>query len=169
MDQDCAKKWISQIDLFLTTFDIKEGNRCFCQKPEKNYFLGSKWIAGNILCIVFFSISEDAFILCISFFTDSGRCFLRPKLSILYSMYPILIKYASENIYVTIELKVWVLARAQTCDFAQHGFMNESICGMINVYLWINVCIQRDPNCEHSQGRKHMWVCTAWVHMQKYL
>ena len=34
-------------------------------KPEKKYFPGSKWIAGNILCI--------------GFFFDSGRCF--------YSMY----------------------------------------------------------------------------------
>ena len=46
-----------------------------CQKPKKIYFPGSKWIAGNILCI--------------GFFTDSGRCFVRPKLSILCSMYPI--------------------------------------------------------------------------------
>ena len=39
-----------------------------CRNPEnlrKTYFPGSKWIAGNILCIVFFF--------------DSGRCF--------YSMY----------------------------------------------------------------------------------
>ena len=50
-------------------------NPCFCQKPKKIYFPGSKWIAGNILCI--------------GFFTDSGRCFVRPKLSILCSMYPI--------------------------------------------------------------------------------
>ena len=26
MDQDCAKKWVSQTEQFLTTFDIKEGN-----------------------------------------------------------------------------------------------------------------------------------------------
>ena len=51
-------------------------NPCFCQKPEKIYFPGSKWIAGNILCICcFFPIPEDVFILCIGFFTDSGRCF----------------------------------------------------------------------------------------------
>ena len=42
----------------------------------------------------FFPILEDAFILCIyTFFTDSGRCFLRPKLSLLYSMYPVIIIY----------------------------------------------------------------------------
>ena len=29
-------------------------NPCFCQKPEKIYFPGSKWIAGNILCICCF-------------------------------------------------------------------------------------------------------------------
>ena len=51
-------------------------NPCFCQKPEQIYFPGSKWIAGNILCICcFFPIPEDVFILCIDFFTDSGRCF----------------------------------------------------------------------------------------------
>ena len=50
-------------------------NPCFCQKPEKIYFPGSKWIAGNILCICcFFPIPEDVFILCIGVFTDSGRC-----------------------------------------------------------------------------------------------
>ena len=40
-------------------------NPCIWQKPEQKYFPGSKWIAGNILCI--------------GFFFDSGRCF--------YSMY----------------------------------------------------------------------------------
>ena len=35
-------------------------------------------------------------ILSIGFFTDSGRCFLRPKLSILYS------KYATEILYIYI-------------------------------------------------------------------
>ena len=53
----------------------------------------------------FFSIPGDAFILCIGFFTDSGRCFLRPKLSILYSMYPIMIIY----IYITICLIIYTL------------------------------------------------------------
>ena len=37
------------------------------QNLGKKYFPGSKWIAGNILCIGFFSIPEDAFILCIGF------------------------------------------------------------------------------------------------------
>ena len=36
-------------------------NPCFGQKPEKLYFPGSKWIAGNILCM--------------GCFFDSGRCF----------------------------------------------------------------------------------------------
>ena len=42
---------------------------------------------------MFFPIPEDVFILCIVFFTDSGRCFLGPKLSILYSMYPVMVIY----------------------------------------------------------------------------
>ena len=51
-------------------------NPCFCQKPEKKYFPGSKWIAGNILCICccFFRFRK-MFLFCIGFFTDSGRCF----------------------------------------------------------------------------------------------
>ena len=42
-------------------------NPCFCLKPEI-FFSRIKMIAGNILCIVFFPIPEDAFILCIGFF-----------------------------------------------------------------------------------------------------
>ena len=39
--------------------------------------------------MLFFPIPEDVFILCTGVFTDSGEMLLRPKLSILYSMYPI--------------------------------------------------------------------------------
>ena len=66
----------------------------FLSKTWKNYFPGSKWIAGNTLCICcFFPIPENVFILCIGFFYRFREMFLRPKLSILYSMYLIGIKY----------------------------------------------------------------------------
>ena len=69
-------------------------NPCFCQKPEKIYFPGSKWIAGNILCICsFFSDSGRCFCSMYRFFYRFREMFLRPKLSILYSMYPIGIIY----------------------------------------------------------------------------
>ena len=67
---------------------------------ENIIFPGSKMDSLHILCISAFSISEDAFTLCIGFLTDSGRCFLRPKLSILYSMYPIIIIH----IYIYIHI-----------------------------------------------------------------
>ena len=50
-------------------------NPCFCQKPEQIYFPGSKWIAGNILCMLLFSDSGRCFYSMYRFFTDSGRCF----------------------------------------------------------------------------------------------
>ena len=51
------------------------------QKPEQKYFPGSKWIAGNILCIgFFFSIPEDAFILCIGFFYRFRKMLLEAEI-----------------------------------------------------------------------------------------
>ena len=67
-------------------------NPCFCQKPEKIYFPGSKWIAGNILCICcFFRFRE---------------MFLKPKLSILYSMYTIGIIYIYIFTHVFLHISV---------------------------------------------------------------
>ena len=51
------------------------------QNLRKKYFPGSKWIAGNILCIVFFfSIPEDAFILCIGFFYRFRKMLLEAEI-----------------------------------------------------------------------------------------
>ena len=35
----------------------------------------------------------------------------------------------------------------------------------IYLYLWAYVCMQRGSKCEHSQGHRHMWVRTTWVHI----
>ena len=52
------------------------------------FSLGSKMDIKNILSIVcFFRFRKMFFILSIGYFTDSERCFLRPKLSILYFKY----------------------------------------------------------------------------------
>ena len=52
-------------------------NPCFCQKPEKISLFS--WIKMDSrkysMHMLFFPIPEDVFILCIGFFTDSGRCF----------------------------------------------------------------------------------------------
>ena len=56
-------------------------------------FPGSKMDDSlHILC-TFFRFRKMLLFYVYLFFTDSGKCFLRPKLSILYSMYPIMIIY----------------------------------------------------------------------------
>ena len=55
-------------------------------------FPGSKMDSLHILC-TFFRFRKMLLFYVYLFFTDSGKCFLRPKLSILYSMYPIMIIY----------------------------------------------------------------------------
>ena len=55
------------------------------QKSSKTwdfFFPWSKWIAGNILCIFFFffSIPEDAFILCIGFFDRFRKMLLEAEI-----------------------------------------------------------------------------------------
>ena len=114
-------------------------NPCFCQKPEKIYFPGSKWIAGHILCICcFFPIPEDVFILCIGFFYRFREMFLRPKLSILYSMYPIGIKYIYIYIYLNIIYTrvfahictTWRGKHSNCWNAGKNNFKgNRSICG----------------------------------------
>ena len=37
------------------------------------------------------------------------------------------------------------------------------------IYLWIYACIWRGSNCERLQWHRHMWGCTQWVYIQKYL
>ena len=77
----------------------------FLSKPWF-FFPESKMDCLHILCIVFFRFRKMLlFYICIGFFIDSGRCFLRPKLSILYSMYPIMIIGISPLKYGII----WVL------------------------------------------------------------
>ena len=70
----------------------------------------------------------------------------------------------------TMTFQAWALARVHvtnTCQLAQHGFIYKSICDGIYVYLWAHVCMQRGSKCEHSQGHRHMWVFTTWVHIKK--
>ena len=110
-------------------------NPCFCQKPEKIYFPGSKWIAGNILCICcFFPIPEDVFILCIGFFYRFREMFLRPKLSILYSMYPIGIIYIYVySIYTRVFAHIcttWRGKHSNCWNVGKNNFKGNSfICG----------------------------------------
>ena len=54
-------------------------------------------------------------------------------------------------------------------ESAQQGLIYKSICDMIYAYLWAYVCIQRGSKCEQSQGERHTWVRTTWVHIQEYL
>ena len=78
-----------------------------------------------------FSLSEDAFTLCLVFFTDSGRCFLRPKLSILYStcimMYPIMITY----LYICICIYIYI------CYLFIYNYIYISIYLFLYIYIYI--------------------------------
>ena len=89
VDKQCCKN-IFRLQLGLFT-------QCWWQYLSKTWEKIFSRIKMNRLkysMYSFFPILEDAFILCIyTFFTDSGRCFLRPKLSLLYSMYPVIIIY----------------------------------------------------------------------------
>ena len=77
--------------------------------------------------------------------------------------------YTCEHMYVCKEvLSASTRRGTDICEFAQHGFTYKSICDMIYVYFWVYACIQRGSNCEHSQGHRHMWVHTTWVHIQNY-
>ena len=78
-------------------------------KTWENLFSWIKMDSRKYATYSFFSILEDyVFLLCMFFFTDSGRCFLRPKLSILYSIYPAHVIYIYIDIYIytlyTLEL-----------------------------------------------------------------
>ena len=83
---------------------LKKGKN---KKPGQELFQNRSWISYSylrlcfhILSKVFLSISEDVFILTNVFFSDSRRCFWRPKLSILYSMYPARVIYLHMYIYI---------------------------------------------------------------------
>ena len=107
-------------------------NPCFCQKPEKIYFPGSKWIAGNILCICcFFPIPEDVFILCIGFFTDSGRCFWgrNYRFCILCIPSGLYIYYIYTRVFAHI-CTTWRGKHSNCWNAGKNNFKgNRSICG----------------------------------------
>ena len=75
-----------------------------------------------------------------------------------------------EYMYVYKEV-LSVSARKGTNKYesAQQGLIYKSICDMIYACLWAYVCIQRGSKCEQSQGERHTWVRTTWVHIQEYL
>ena len=71
-----------------------------------------------------------------------------------------------EYMYVYKEvLSVSTRKVTHICRFAQHRFVYKWIYDMIYVHFWKCRCIQKGSKCEHSQGHKHMWVCTAWVYV----
>ena len=77
--------------------------------------------------------------------------------------------YTCEHMYVCKEvLSASTRRGTDICEFAQHGFTYKSICDMIYVYFWVYACIQRGSNCEHSQGHKQVWECTARVDIPTY-
>ena len=109
VDKQCCKN-IFRLQLGLFT-------QCWWQYLSKTWEKIFSRIKMNRLkysMYSFFPILEDAFILCIyTFFTDSGRCFLRPKLSLLYSMYPVImclvqITIKLVGIYFSIFLGGWL-------------------------------------------------------------
>ena len=51
------------------------------------------------------------------------------------------------------------------CEFAQHRFIyKKSI--WYNISMFVSICMYTKRKCKHSQGHKHMWVRTAWVHIE---
>ena len=82
--------------------------------------------------MLFFPIPEDVFILCIGFFYRFREMFLRPKLSILYSMYPIRIIYIY-YIYTRVFAHIcttWRGKHSNCWNAGKNNFKgNRSICG----------------------------------------
>ena len=65
----------------------------------------------------------------------------------------------------TKRFKLWALAMARTSVRLHRTGWCTKVSVMEYIYLWAHVCMQRGSECQHSQGHRHMWVRTTWVHI----